>query len=117
MACIKRFLANAACSSASKFNANGRTSCACLHDFGIRQLVYPEIDYVSYIKKFCESCKDRIIYKAYDEFFYNYIILKLSSADSSCLLIGPYTLIPWNEQILLDKAQEFHISPEVYPFF
>ena len=32
-------------------------------------------------------------------------------------MIGPYTLTPWNEQILLNKAQDFHISPEVYPYF
>lgn len=88
-----------------------------LHDFGTRQLVYPEIDYISYIRKFCKSCHDRIIYKAYDEFFYNYLILKICDSEDTCLLIGPYTLTPWNEQILLDKAQEFHISPEIYPLF
>lgn len=90
---------------------------ADLHDFGIRQLVYPDINYVSYIKKFCDNHKDHIIYKAYDEFFFNYLILKISASENTCLLIGPYTLTPWNEQILLDKAQEFHITPEVYPYF
>lgn len=90
---------------------------ANLHDFGIRQLVYPDINYTAYIQKFCNSRKDHIIYKAYDEFFFNYLILKLSKSEDTCLLIGPYTLMPWNEQILLDKAQEFHVSPEMYPYF
>ena len=90
---------------------------ADLHDFGIRQLVYPEINYVSYIKKFCKTHKGQILYKAFDEFLFNYLILSLSDSEEIFLMIGPYTLIPWNEQILLDKAQDFHISPEVYPYF
>ena len=90
---------------------------AYLHDFGIRQLVYSDINYISYIKNFCQNCKDHIIYKAFDEFSFNYLILKLSENTDICLLIGPYTLVPWTEQILLNKAQEFHISPEIYPIF
>ena len=90
---------------------------ADLHDRGIRQLVYPDINYIQYIQNFCKSCKDRIIYKAYDEFFFNYLILKLPDKKDTCLLIGPYTLIPWTEQILLNKAQEFRITPEIYPYF
>lgn len=88
-----------------------------LHDFGIRQLVYPEIDYASYIKKFCKTHKGHILYKAFDEFLFNYLILNLSDSEEIFLMIGPYTLTPWNEQILLNKAQDFHISPEVYPYF
>ncbi len=90
---------------------------ANIHDCGIRKLVYPNIDYQSYIKEFCHLCRDHVIYKAYDEFLFHYLILKLSETDETCLLIGPYTLTPWNEQVLLDKAQEFHISPEIYPIF
>lgn len=88
-----------------------------LHDHGIRKLVYPDIEYVSYIKNFCHSCPEKVIYKAYDEFLFNYLILKLPEKEPACLLIGPYTLVPWDEHILLNKAQEFHISPEVYPIF
>ena len=90
---------------------------AALHDHGIRKLVYPDIEYVTYIKNFCYSCPEKVIYKAYDEFLLNYLILKLPDKEPSCLLIGPYTLVPWDEHILLNKAQEFHISPEVYPIF
>lgn len=88
-----------------------------LHDFGIRQLVYSDINYITYIKNFCHNCKDRIIYKAFDEFSFNYLILKLHETTDICLLVGPYTLVPWTEQILLNKIQEFHISPEIYPYF
>lgn len=88
-----------------------------LHDFGIRQLVYSDINYITYIKNFCHNCKDRIIYKAFDEFSFNYLILKLHETTDVCLLVGPYTLVPWTERILLNKIQEFHISPEIYPYF
>ena len=88
-----------------------------LHDFGIRQLVYSDINYITYIKNFCHNCKDRIIYKAFDEFSFNYLILKLHETTDICLLVGPYTLVPWTERILLNKIQEFHISPEIYPYF
>lgn len=88
-----------------------------LHDFGIRQLVYSDINYITYIKNFCHNCKDRIIYKAFDEFSFNYLILKLHETTDICLLVDPYTLVPWTERILLNKIQEFHISPEIYPYF
>ena len=90
---------------------------ANIHDCGIRKLVYPGIDYPNYIKEFCHSCRTHVIYKAYDEFLFNYLILKFSESDEACLLIGPYTLTAWNEQILLNKAHELHISPELYPHF
>lgn len=87
---------------------------AHIHDFGIRKLLHPEIDYVKYIREFCSSCYSHIIYKAHDEYLFQYIILKLPKETPSCLLIGPYTLTPWEENILLDKAQDFHILPENY---
>lgn len=90
---------------------------ANIHDCGIRKLVYPNIDYQSYIKEFCHLCRDHVIYMAYDEFLFHYLILKLSETNETCLLVGPYTLNSWNDQLILDKAQEFHISPELYPSF
>ena len=90
---------------------------AHIHDFGIRQILHPDIDYVKYIKNFCLSCSSNTIYKAHDEFFLQYLILKLPCDTLSCLLIGPYTLTPWDENVLLDKAQDLHILPENYPSF
>ena len=88
-----------------------------IHDLGIRKIIYPEIHYVNYIKNFCSSCQEKIIYKAYDEFLFNYLILRLPEPGNCCLLVGPYTLVPWDTHMILDKAQEFHISPEIYPHF
>lgn len=90
---------------------------AHIHDFGIRQILHPDINYSSYIKNFCKSCETNIIYKAEDEYFFHYLILKLPGNNLSCLLIGPYTLAPFDENILLNRAQEFHIPAEKYPQF
>lgn len=90
---------------------------AHIHDFGIRQILHPEINYQKYIKNFCNSCSSNIIYKALDEYMFHYLILKLPCPHLSCLLIGPYSLTPWDEHVLLNKAQEFHISAENYSYF
>lgn len=90
---------------------------ADIHDFGIRKIAYPNISYENYIKNFCNSCNDNILYKAYDEFLFNYFIMKLPSEDNICLLIGPFTLSTWSETTLLNIAQDFNITPEAYPDF
>lgn len=90
---------------------------AHIHDFGIRKILYPNLDYAKYIQKFCSSCHSHILYKAHDEYLFQYMILKLPKEAPSCLLIGPYTLTPWNENVILNLAQELHITPNNYPAF
>ena len=46
---------------------------AHIHDFGIRKILHPDIDYVKYIKHFCSSCHSHVIYKAHDEFLFQYL--------------------------------------------
>lgn len=88
-----------------------------IHDLGIRKIVHPDINYINYIKKFCDFCKPNTIYKAYDEFAFNYLVLKLPCKNNSCLLVGPYLLTPLDENLLLNIAQDLNIAPELYPYF
>ena len=90
---------------------------ADIHDYGIRKMAYPDIDYPAYIKAFCHSRKDNVIYKAFDEFLFNYYIMKLPEENHTCLLIGPFTFSSWNEHEIMNKAQEFHILPDNYANF
>ena len=90
---------------------------AHIHDFGIRKILHPDINYEKYIQNFCTSCRSHILYKANDEYLFQYLILKLPKDISSCLLVGPYTLTPWNDNMILNLAQDFHITPENYPIF
>lgn len=84
-------------------------------DLGIRRIAYPKIDYAKYTHRFYDSCKPQTIYKAYDEFLFSYLILLLPDIDPSPLLvIGPYTPEPFQEHEILNKAQEFHIPPELF---
>lgn len=84
-------------------------------DLGIRKIAYPQIDYAKYTHRFYESCKPQIIYKAYDEFLFSYLILLLPDTDSSPLfVIGPYTTEAFQEHEILNKAQEFNIPPELF---
>ena len=106
---------------------NMRIHCAVLKepfdnatdfDGGIRKLCYPNIDYIKYTRRFCNSCKSNIIYKTCDEFLFCYLILLLpEEKETQCLVIGPYTPFEIDETVILNKAQEFHISVENYAAF
>lgn len=87
-------------------------------DFGLRRMLFPEKNYPKYMRQFCASCQPNTIYKVFDQFLFNYIILILpDTEDLSCLVIGPYTLNSWSENTILEKAQEFHIPSTLYPDF
>ena len=84
----------------------------------IQKMITPGIDYSKCLRRFCDSCEDHTIYKVYDESLLQYVIMRLPDKDeSTCLVIGPYALVPWKETEILNKAQEFGISPERYPAF
>jgi len=84
-------------------------------DFGIRNIAFPDLDYDAYTRDFCHRCKDHILYRAYDEYHFNYIFLVLPDLEiPSYLIIGPYTLRPFTETEILDKVQQFSIPLEQY---
>ena len=87
-------------------------------DFDIRKITYPQMNFEKYACRFFESCNDHIIYKAFDEFLFSYLILMLQEdTDCSFLVIGPFLTDTMDEADILNKAQEFNISPEVFPHF
>lgn len=87
-------------------------------DTDIRRITYPNINYEKYAVRFLESFKSNTIYKVMDEFLFSYIILKLTDAsETSFLVIGPFIINQLDETDILNKAQEFEISPEVFPHF
>ena len=71
---------------------------------GIREIAFQLIDYERYAYRFFSSCEDNTIYKVFDEFLFNYIILKLPETEkTSYLVIGPYTMNPWTENVILTR--------------
>ena len=84
----------------------------------IQKMITPGIDYSKCLRRFCDSCEDYTIYKVCGESLLQYVIMRLPDEDeTTCLVIGPYALAPWKEAEILNKAQEFGISPERYPAF
>ena len=85
---------------------------------GIRKIVFQLIDFEKYAYRFFSSCKPITIYKVFDEFLFNFIIMLLPDTEvPSYMVIGPYTMNPWTEDAILNKAQEFHVSSSLYPAF
>lgn len=85
---------------------------------GIRKITFQLIDYEKYAYRFFASCKSNTIYKVFDEFLFNFIIMLLPDTEvPSYLVIGPYTMNPWTEDVILNKAQEFHVPSSLYPAF
>ena len=86
--------------------------------FNIRKIAYPQMNYENFSNRFFQSCKSNTIYQAFDEFFFHYLIFMLSdNSEPAFLVIGPYALEPFTETEILNKAQEFNISPDSYPLF
>ena len=64
---------------------------AHIHDFGIRKILYPDINYSKYIQTFCTSCRSHVLYKANDEYLFQYLIISsLRTVVTSLILIFPY---------------------------
>ena len=85
-------------------------------DFGIRKIVYPQMNYEAFSEHFFHTCKPNIIYKAFDEFLFSYLILMLpKEKDTSFLVVGPYTMEPFTETDIFNKAEEFRVLPEQFP--
>lgn len=84
----------------------------------IQKMITPGIDYSKCLRRFCDSCEDYTIYKVCGESLLQYVIMRLPDEDeTTCLVVGPYALAPWKETEILNRAQEFGISPECYPAF
>lgn len=79
-------------------------------DFGIRNIAFPNLNYDVCTRDFCRTCKPNILYRAYDEYHFNYIFMLLPNQEiPSYLIIGPYTLKPFTDTEILDKVQHFSI--------
>lgn len=87
-------------------------------DAGMRSLLNPKADYASYFQGLNRLSSQHVIYKIFDAFLFNYILLELPAQEiRTYLLIGPYTLTAFDRNTILEKAEEFSVSPELFPEF
>lgn len=87
-------------------------------DVGMRRLLNPQANYASYFQGLSRLSSQHVIYKIFDNFLFNYILLELPGQKMrTFLLIGPYTLTAFDRNTVLEKAEEFSVSPEFFPEF
>jgi len=84
-------------------------------DFGIRNIAFPDLNYDEYTRNFCRTREPNILYRAYDEYHFNYMFMQLPNQEiPSYLIIGPYTLKPFSDEEILDKVQQFAIPVDQF---
>lgn len=87
-------------------------------DAGMRRLLNPKANYASYFQGLNRLPSQHVIYKIFDAFLFNYVLLELPGQEHrTFLLIGPYTLTAFDRNTILEKAEEFSVSPELFPEF
>lgn len=86
-----------------------------LFDFGVRKIAFPDLNYDLYTRDFCRTCQPNTLYRAYDEYHFNYMFMQLPNQEiESYLIIGPYTLKPFTDTEILDKVQCFAIPVDQF---
>jgi len=81
-------------------------------DFGLRRVSGREQNYAELTEVSRRRVKERTIYKLTDEYYCNYIFLRLGeSGDNRALMIGPYIKLPMNTATVTELAQTMAVPP------
>ena len=85
-------------------------------DYGIRRLLYNEVNYNKIITEQPFSESERVIYRIRDKFYCNYIYFQLPDLDhpSSHILIGPYIKQDISKPMLFQLAERYSLSPSQF---
>ena len=87
-------------------------------DAGMRGLLNSKANYSGYFQGLKNLATPNVVYKIFDAFLFNYILLELpEQPKKTFLLIGPYTLTAFDRNTILEKAEKFSVSPELFPEF
>lgn len=84
-------------------------------DLGLRSLLRPDYtiaDEENSLKAFLTNLREHVIYRVYDSYFCNYLILVLPSPEKEYLCIGPYLLENVTQNRLLEIAEVFNLPAE-----
>lgn len=86
-------------------------------DFGLRKFLGMESLYDRAFQAMPSVLKSNSIHKLTDEFFCNYIFLRLPDADEVYLIIGPYTAYRVPRERLLETAERYGVSAKRFSQF
>lgn len=85
-------------------------------DSGLRNLFMKEKNAEDIMLEFQSTYQPNTIYRVYDEYLCNYIILRLPETNEpEFLVIGPYTLHGVSKQMILKLAEIFAIPHNIFP--
>lgn len=87
-----------------------------LPDYGLRKLLNPDFNYEELLDRLAETCHPNTIYRIQDPSISNYLVF-LSPGDGEAVyvVIGPYTLIPFSKESLLESFERYSLPPESLP--
>lgn len=85
-------------------------------DQGLRQMIYEAIDYKELFHSVSLRDTSNTIFRIQDEFLCSYICLRFPDSEepASYLIVGPYTTQDITQQLLLNLADRFSLSPQQF---
>lgn len=82
-------------------------------DLGLRDFLGMKSDYESLFS--VKNTESNTVYKITDTFYCCYVFIVLPDrAEKTALVIGPYTNIEITKQMLLQAAEDYEITPEIF---
>lgn len=86
-------------------------------DFGLRKFLGMDSLYEQAVRTMEGDLKPNAIHKITDEFFCNYIFLRLPGTEEVYLIIGPYVSYRIPRERLLEKAEHYNVSAKRFSQF
>lgn len=84
-------------------------------DFGIRHLLSLDKDYHELIGSLFHHTESNTVYRLADAFYCIYIFFLLPTEQEELFVIGPYTEIPNDKELLLKNAEKHSIPVQLLP--
>lgn len=84
----------------------------CDIDLGLRAMLFGKENYVELLENSLEQAKENTIYRFFDEYYCNYIFMRLPNKNSNFFYIGPYLPSPPSEELIKQKLKGLGIGDE-----
>ena len=83
-------------------------------DLGLRAMLFGKENYTELLENSIEQAKDNTIYRFFDEYYCNYIFMRLPDKDCNFFYIGPYLPSTPSEELIKQKVNALGLGNEQY---
>lgn len=83
-------------------------------DLGLRKIIYGTDDYPKFFEFLTSAGKSNTIYQINDKYFCKYYALRLPNKPGTYLMIGPYLDQEITQESLLNLADHYNFSPQIF---